>query len=74
MKGSLIVCLVALLATSQAAVTVNQIKGVTDNNLVYSGTIGITGGNNLFFTYYSADGVNDPDDLLSYPLIVFVGK
>ena len=65
--------LALLLASANTAVTVNQITGITDNNLVYSGTIPV-GTDSLFFTYYGPDGVVDPDDLFTYPLIVFVGK
>ena len=62
-----------LLVTINSAVTVNQITGISDNNLVYSGSIPV-GSDSLFFTYYGPDGVADPDDLFTYPLIVFVGK
>ena len=68
-----VLCLAVLLVASNSAVNVNQITGISDNNLVYSGTIAV-GSNSLFFTYYGPDGVVDPDDLFTYPLIVFVGK
>jgi hypothetical protein len=59
---------------ASAAVTVNTITGITDNNLVYSGTIPISATNNLFFTYYGVDGQKDQASLKNYPLLILVGK
>ena len=47
-----------LLATAIAihsAVTVNPISGISNQNLVFSGSIPV-GSNSLFFTYYGVDG------------------
>lgn len=68
-----ILLLVALIAFSYAAVTVNTINGVSSQNLVYSGQIPIEG-NSLFFTYFGKDGVTDQNSLNSYPLLIVVGK
>lgn len=69
-----ILILVAILAITQAAVTVNQITGLTSDNLVYSGSIPISTSNNLFFTYYGVDGQKDQASLKNYPLLIVVGK
>lgn len=65
--------LLALLAVSQASVITNQITGLTDNNLVFSGTIPL-GSDSLFFTYYGVDGQMDQSALKNYPLFIFVGR
>lgn len=69
-----IVAVVAMLGACQAAVTVNQITGVTDQNLVFSGSIPISPTNSLFFTYYGVDGQKDQNALKNYPLLVVVGR
>jgi hypothetical protein len=71
---SKILLLTFLVILSQGSVTVNQISGITDNNLVYSGTIPISTSDNLFFTYYGVDGQKDQASLKNYPLLIFVGK
>jgi len=50
-----ILLIASLIFVSQTAVTINQISGITTDSLVYSGIIPV-GNNNLFFTYYGADG------------------
>lgn len=47
-----------LIATSLSAVVVNPLSGVSDNNLVYSGSLPIsdTAKSTLFFTYYGING------------------
>jgi hypothetical protein len=71
---STIVLLIALVIASQGAVTVNQISGVANDSLVFSGTIAISTSNSLFFTYYGVDGEKDQASLKNYPLFIFVGK
>jgi hypothetical protein len=62
-----------IISISQAAITVNQISGISNDNLVFSGTIPV-GSNNLFFTYYGVDGQKDQASLKNFPLLIFVGK
>lgn len=69
-----ILALFALLFIVNSAVTVNQITGVSNDNLVYSGSIPISATGNLFFTYYGVDGQKDQSSLKNYPLFIFVGK
>jgi len=55
---NLIFKILLLLATTVAihsAITVNPITGISDHNLVFSGSIPV-GSNSLFFTYYGVDG------------------
>ena len=73
-SSKLYIALLLLSASVMAAVTVNQITGVTDQNLVFSGSIPISASNNLFFTYYGVDGQKDQNSLKNYPLLVVVGK
>lgn len=68
-----ILLLALILTISSAAITINQISGVTNDNLVYSGTIPV-GNNNLFFTYYGVDGQKDQASLKAFPLLIVVGK
>jgi hypothetical protein len=71
---SKILLLIALAISTQSAVTINQISGVSNDNLVFSGTIAISTSNSLFFTYYGVDGEKDQAALKNYPLFIFVGK
>ena len=70
--------LLLLLSTAvllvNSAVVVNQLTGISDQNLVYSGTIPISATNNLFFTYYGVDNQKDQAALKNYPLLVVVGS
>lgn len=72
--GPKILLLFALVLAAQAAVTVNQITGVTNDNLVYSGTIPVSDSGSLFFTYFGVDGQKDQASLKNYPLLIVVGK
>jgi hypothetical protein len=45
-----------LLITTQSAVVLNPITGITTKNLMYTGTIGVLDTEKLFFTYYGIDG------------------
>lgn len=72
--GSKILLVLALVLLAQAAVTVNQITGVSNDNLVYSGTIPVSASTNLFFTYFGVDGQKDQSALKNYPLLIVVGK
>jgi hypothetical protein len=69
-----ILLLLALVILGHCAVTINQITGVTNDNLLFSGTIAISTSNSLFFTYYGVDGQKDQSALKNYPLFIFVGK
>jgi len=69
-----ILILAAIAVLTSSAVTINQITGVTDQNLVFSGTIPISATNKLFFTYYGVDGQKDINALKNYPLLIVVGK
>lgn len=71
---SKILLVLAIVLLGQAAVTVNQITGVSNDNLVYSGTIPISSSSSLFFTYYGVDGQKDQSALKNYPLLIVVGK
>jgi hypothetical protein len=71
---SKILLLIVLVYVSQCAVTVNQITGVTTDNLLFTGTIPISASTNLFFTYYGVDGEKDQNLLKNSPLLIFVGK
>lgn len=54
----LLISLIFLLFSSNfAAITINQLTGISSNNLVYSGLLPIsdTSADQLFFTYYSAN-------------------
>ncbi len=53
---SIISIILLLSISSKAAVTINQLTGITTGNLVYSGLLPIsdTSSDQLFFTYYSA--------------------
>lgn len=73
MREVRILGLVFMAAICHAAVVVNQISAVSNDNLVFSGTIAV-GNNNLFFTYYGADGEKTQDNLKKYPLLIVVGK
>ncbi len=66
--------LALLLALARSAVVVNQLTGITDQNLVFSGTIPVSETNNLFFTYYGVDNQKDASALKNYPLLVVVGR
>ena len=57
----------------QAAVTVNPISGISDSNLIFSGSI-LTNNSSLFFTYFGFDGQTDINNLKNYPLLIVVGK
>jgi len=63
-----------IIIIADSAITLNSISGVTDNNLVFSGTIPVSTSINLFFTYYGVDGQKDQNSLKNYPLLIFVGK
>jgi hypothetical protein len=65
-----------LVVSSFSAVVVNPLDGVSDNNLVYSGSLPIsaTAKSTLFFTYYGINGEKTQANLQKHPLIVFVGK
>jgi carboxypeptidase C (cathepsin A) len=63
-----------LLTFIQSAVVINQLTGITDQNLVFSGNIAISETNNLFFTYYGVDNQKDASALKNYPLLVVVGR
>jgi hypothetical protein len=71
---SKILLVVALGLVAHCAVTVNQITGVTNDNLLYSGTIAVSASSSLFFTYYGVDGQKDQSSLKNYPLLIFVGR
>ena len=64
----------AFLIITHSAITINSISGVSDNNLVFSGTIPISTSTNLFFTYYGVDGQKDQNALKNFPLLIFVAK
>lgn len=72
--GSKILVLLAVILMVEAAVTVNQITGVTADNLLYTGTIPISAATNIFFSYFGVDGQKDQAALNNYPLLVVVGK
>lgn len=72
--GSKILFLLAAILVVQAAVTVNQITGVSNDNLIYTGTIPISTTANLFFSYFGVDGQKDQASLNNYPLLVVVGR
>jgi hypothetical protein len=69
-----ILILVATIALVRTAVTINQISGVSNDNLVYSGSIPISATDSLFFTYYGVDDQMNQAYLKNYPLLIFVGK
>lgn len=71
---SKILLLIAFVIACQGAVTINQISGVSNDNLVFSGTIAISTSNSLFFIYYGVDSEKDQASLKNYPLFIFVGK
>lgn len=55
-KLTLLLCIVFIFCyPTQGAVTMNQITGVTANNLMYTGTIGV-GSEKLFYIFYGVDG------------------
>ena len=65
--------LIALIASvAHSVVVVNQVTGITKNNLHFTGTIGV-GNNNLFFNFYGVDGETDASSLSQRDLIVVVG-
>lgn len=72
---STILILYTFISLSCAAVTINQLTGITASNLVYSGFIPISdsSSNQLFFTYYGVDGQTDQNSLKNYPLVIAVG-
>ena len=72
--GPKIVLIFALILAAQSAVTINQISGLTNDNLVFSGTIPVSASANLFFTYFGVDGQKDQASLKNYPLLIVVGK
>lgn len=47
-----------IVSSHQAAVVINPLSGISTTNLVYSGLLPISDASNdqLFFTYYSAQG------------------
>ena len=51
-----ILVLIGVIVLTHSAVTVNELTGITDQNLVFSGSIPISATNNLFFTYFGVDG------------------
>jgi carboxypeptidase C (cathepsin A) len=63
---------VVLVFGCQGAVVINQITGITQNNLMYTGTIDV-GKEKLFFIYYGVDGQTNPDNLNNFPFFVAVG-
>jgi hypothetical protein len=69
-----IFALAILVILGNTAVVVNQITGISDTNLVYSGTIPISATNKLFFTYYGVDNQKDQASLKNYPLLIVVGR
>lgn len=69
-----ILCLAVLVAFCASAVVVNPVTGVSDTNLVYSGTIPVSDTNKLFFTYYGFDNEKDQAALKNYPLLIAVGR
>lgn len=68
--------LALILATNQAAVTVNKLDSISTRNLVYSGLLPISDSSSdqLFFTYYGADNVQSESDLKDHPLVIVVGS
>lgn len=62
-----------VLSCVQATVVVNQITGITSNNLMFTGTIAL-GDDKLFFTYFGNDGETNVDNLAQKPLLVCVGS
>lgn len=72
--SSKILILLAIVLAVRAAVTVNQITGVSPDNLVYTGTIPISTTANIFFSYFGVDGQKDQAALNNYPLLVVVSK
>ena len=70
----LILCL--LVTTSFADIIVNQLNGISDDNLVFSGRLPISDSSKstLFFTYYGISGQKNQDNLKNSPLLIFVGK
>jgi hypothetical protein len=72
--GPKILLVFALILAAQSAVTINQISGLTNDNLVFSGTIPVSASANLFFTYFGVDGQKDQTSLKNYPLLIVVGK
>lgn len=70
----ILLLIVLAIAAQQSAVIVNQISGISTDNLVYSGTIALSDSSSVFFTYYGVDGQKDQNALKNYPLFIFVGK
>lgn len=66
--------MVSVMLAVQAAVVVNPVTGISDQNLVFSGSIPISATNNLFFTYYGVDNQKDQSQLKNFPLLVVVGR
>ena len=65
-----------IICGSGANVVLNQITGVTTNNLMFTGFIPVSDSStsNLFFTFYGRDGETDQSKLKSYPLIIVVSN
>ncbi len=71
-----LLCSLLLLGLVSSSITINQINGISDNNLVYSGLLPVDeqGNEKLFFTFYGVDGVKDPSALADRGVAVFVGR
>lgn len=69
-----ILLLLAAVTLLEAAITINTINGISDANLVFSGSIPTVENESLFFTYYGVDGEKDINNLKKYPLLIMVGK
>jgi hypothetical protein len=72
LSSQILLVLLAIVVV-KAAVTVNTITGVSNNNLVFSGSIPLES-DSLFFTYYGVDGETSQDNLSKSPLLIVVGR
>ena len=50
------IAIALLLITTQSAVVLNPISGITTKNLMFTGTIDVLDTEKLFFTFYGIDG------------------
>lgn len=70
---SKILLLLIVIVSLHAEVTVNPISGISESNLIFSGTIQLDN-SSLFFTYFGYDNQTDINNLKNYPLLIVVGK
>lgn len=71
-----IIILCGLLASTNAAVTINKLDNLSTGTLAYSGLLPISDSSSdqLFFTFYGAKDAKQDSDLPNYPLLVVVGS